>query len=169
MTMRIFDWTTLTDADRRGVLARPAQESRADIAAVALEIVNAVRQSGDAALRSYTERFDGARLESLAVPEREFSAAQNSLTPQQHAALERAIDNVQLSCPNPCPWRRCQASAANGSFDPSQRLACTCRLARPLCPPPSSCWPFPRVSRDARTGSCARHQRAMGAQILQCS
>jgi histidinol dehydrogenase len=93
--MRIFDWTTLTDAERRTVLARPAQESRADIAAVALEIVSAVRQNGDAALRSYTERFDGARLATLAVSEREFSAAQNSLTPKQHAALERAIDNVQ--------------------------------------------------------------------------
>jgi histidinol dehydrogenase len=95
MTMRIFDWTTLTDAERRNVLARPAQESRADIAAVALEIVSAVRQNGDAALRSYTERFDGARLETLAVSEREFSVAQNSLTPKQYAALERAIDNVQ--------------------------------------------------------------------------
>jgi histidinol dehydrogenase len=95
MTMRIFDWTTLTDAERRTVLARPAQESRADIAAVALEIVSAVRQNGDAALRSYTERFDGARLETLAVSEREFSVAQNSLTPKQYAALERAIDNVQ--------------------------------------------------------------------------
>jgi histidinol dehydrogenase len=93
--MRIFDWATLTDAERRSVLARPAQESRADVAAVALEIVSAVRQNGDAALRSYTERFDGARLDNLAVSEREFSVAQNFLTPKQHAALERAIDNVQ--------------------------------------------------------------------------
>src|SRR5882672_926902 len=93
--MRIFDWNTLTEADRRAVLARPAQESRADIAAVALEVVNAVRWSGDAALRSYTERFDGVRLDSFAVSEEEFSAARNSLTSKQRAALERAIDNVQ--------------------------------------------------------------------------
>jgi histidinol dehydrogenase len=95
MTVRIFDWNSLTEADRRTVLARPAQESRADIAAVALEIVNAVRRSGDAALRSYTERFDGIRVDSLAVSEEEFSAARDTLTAKQRAALERAIDNVQ--------------------------------------------------------------------------
>jgi histidinol dehydrogenase len=93
--MRVFDWNTLSDTERLAVLARPANESRADIAAVALEVVNAVRQSGDAALRSYTERFDGVRLDSLAVSEEEFSDARGSLTPKQRAALERAIDNVQ--------------------------------------------------------------------------
>ena len=93
--MRVFDWDKLTESDRRAVLARPAQDSRADIAAVALEVVNAVRRSGDAALRSYTERFDGVRLDSLAVSAEEFSAAHDSLTTKQLAALERAIDNVQ--------------------------------------------------------------------------
>jgi histidinol dehydrogenase len=93
--MQIFEWNTLSEADRGAVLARPAQESRADIAAVALEVLNAVRRNGDAALRSYTERFDGVRLETLAVCEREFSGAHDCLTPKQHAALERAIDNVQ--------------------------------------------------------------------------
>src|SRR5437764_13382971 len=93
--MQIFDWNTLTAAERVGVLARPAQESRAETAAVALEVVNAVRRDGDAALRSYTERFDGVELDTLAVSAKEFSSAQTSLTPQQHAALECAIDNVQ--------------------------------------------------------------------------
>ena len=95
LTVRIFDWNSLSEADRRTVLARPAQESRADIAAVALEVVNAVRRSGDAALRSYTERFDGIRVDKLAVAEEEFSAARDTLTAKQLAALERAIDNVQ--------------------------------------------------------------------------
>ncbi|MFL6603072.1 MAG: histidinol dehydrogenase [Steroidobacteraceae bacterium] len=93
--MRIFDWDSLIDADRRAVLARPAQESRADIAAVALEVVNAVRRNGDAALRSYTERFDSVRLDKLAVSAEEFSDARGALTPQQHGALEQAIENVQ--------------------------------------------------------------------------
>ena len=83
MTVRIFDWNSLTEADRRTVLARPAQESRADIAAVALEVVNAVRRSGDAALRSYTERFDGIRVDNLAVSEEEFSTARDTLTAKQ--------------------------------------------------------------------------------------
>ncbi len=92
--MRILDWEPLSAAERRAALARPTQESRADVAAVASEVVNAVRQKGDAALYSYTERFDAVRLETLAVSEKEFSDARGTLTAQQHAALERAIANV---------------------------------------------------------------------------
>jgi histidinol dehydrogenase len=92
--IRIFDWDSLSAADRGAALARPTQESRADIAAVAAEVVNAVRQKGDAALYSYTERFDDVRLETLAVPDKEFSQARGFLTSQQHAALETAIANV---------------------------------------------------------------------------
>lgn len=93
--MRILEWDTLCAADRGAALARPAQESRADIAAVAAEVVSAVRQKGDAALYSYTERFDSVRLDSLAVSEKEFAAARGSVTSRQHAALETAIANVQ--------------------------------------------------------------------------
>src|SRR5689334_15526015 len=93
--MRIFAWNELSDADRRAVLARPSQESRSDITNVAQQIVSAVREKGDAALRSYTERFDGVRLDQLAVSEQELAAARSSLTPNQYRAIERAIDNVQ--------------------------------------------------------------------------
>jgi histidinol dehydrogenase len=93
--IRIFDWDALSAADRGAALARPTQESRSDIAAVAAEVVNAVRRKGDAALYSYTERFDAVRLETLVVSEEEFSQARGFLTSQQHAALERAIENVQ--------------------------------------------------------------------------
>jgi histidinol dehydrogenase len=92
--MRILDWKTLSDTERRAALARPSMESRADIAAVALEVINTVRRDGDAALRAYTERFDGVKLEGLAVPPAEFAAARQELTTEQIKALERAIDNV---------------------------------------------------------------------------
>jgi histidinol dehydrogenase len=93
--IRIFDWDSLSAADRGAALARPTQDSRAQIAAVASEVVNAVRQKGDAALYSYTERFDAVRLETLAVSDEEFSQARGFLTTQQHAALETAIANVR--------------------------------------------------------------------------
>ena len=92
--MRILDWNTLSDTERRAALARPSMESRADIAAVALEVINAVRRDGDVALRAYTERFDGVKLESLAVSRAEFAAARKELSTEQVKALERAIDNV---------------------------------------------------------------------------
>jgi histidinol dehydrogenase len=92
--MRILEWNRLSERERRAALARPALDSRADIAAVASEVINAVRQQGDEALRVYTERFDGVKLETLAVAREEFIAARRELTAGQVAALERAIDNV---------------------------------------------------------------------------
>jgi len=92
--MRILDWDSLSERERNAALARPSMESRSDIAAVALEVINTVRQKGDEALRAYTERFDGVKLESLAVSREEFAAARKELSAEQFAALERAIDNV---------------------------------------------------------------------------
>src|SRR5947207_5304708 len=92
--MRIVEWDQLAEPERRAALARPAQESRAEVAAQVLEIISAVRHQGDAALRSYTERFDGVQLEALAVPRGEFIQARRSLAARQIAALECAIANV---------------------------------------------------------------------------
>jgi histidinol dehydrogenase len=92
--MRILDWNTLSERERRSALARPAQEARVDIANVAGEIINAVRQQGDDALRAFTERFDGVKPDSLAVSREEFAAAHKELTGPQVAALQQALDNV---------------------------------------------------------------------------
>ena len=93
--IRILEWDALSAAERGAALARPTQEARADIAAVAADVVGIVRRDGDAALYSYTERFDGVRLDGLAVSAEEFSEARKALTPAQHAALQVAIANVQ--------------------------------------------------------------------------
>jgi len=81
------------------------QESRADIAKVAAEVIQTVRQQGDEALAAYTERFDGVRLDSLGVSPAEFDAARKELNASQVAAIERAIDNVgrfhQAQLPKP--------------------------------------------------------------------
>src|SRR5438094_241792 len=92
--MRIVEWDQLAEPERRAALARPAQQSRAEVAAQVLEIISTVRHQGDAALRSYTERFDGVQLEALAVPRSEFIQARRSLAARQIAALECAIANV---------------------------------------------------------------------------
>jgi len=93
--MEILDWSTLDAAGRRAALARPAQDSRADIAERTAQIISKVRAAGDHALRELTERFDGIRIEDLQVSPEEFAAARSSLRPNEIAALERAIANVQ--------------------------------------------------------------------------
>jgi histidinol dehydrogenase len=93
--MRIVIWQELDSAQRRAALARPAVAARADIAADVARIIGQVRREGDAALRALTERFDGVRLDALAVSAQEFSAARSQLSAVQHAALERAVANVE--------------------------------------------------------------------------
>jgi histidinol dehydrogenase len=92
--MRILQWDQLADHEKRAALARPAQDSRADVVALVLEVINAVRLQGDTAVRSYTKRFDGVQLDRLAVSGAEFAAARRSLRADQIDALERAIGNV---------------------------------------------------------------------------
>ncbi|HEY4213515.1 MAG TPA: histidinol dehydrogenase [Steroidobacteraceae bacterium] len=93
--MRILDWKQLGAAERRQALARPAQEARADITAFAAEVIAAVRRDGEAAVKFYTKKLDGITVDDLAVGKPEFAAARDTLTREQVAAIECAIDNVQ--------------------------------------------------------------------------
>lgn len=66
-----------------------------DVAAVVSEILSMVRAQGDQALRAYTEQFDGAKLESLAVSRQEILEAVDSVDPKFLAILERAAENIR--------------------------------------------------------------------------
>jgi histidinol dehydrogenase len=92
--MRILEWLSLDASARRAALARPVQHSSAAVLAQVQEIIAAVRRDGDAALRALTSRFDQVDLDELVVSPAEMAAARRALTREQHAALERAIDNV---------------------------------------------------------------------------
>jgi histidinol dehydrogenase len=92
--MRILDWQTLDDTQRRAALARPEPQGRAEVNRVAQEVVSAVRQGGDSVLRTLTLRFDGVTLDTLAVTAAEFAQAPRKLTPAQIGALQRAARNV---------------------------------------------------------------------------
>jgi len=92
--MRILDWNSLSPAEQRTALRRPARRNAAEIAASVARIADSVRQHGDAALFDLTQRFDGVRLREFEVPEEEFAAAESALNPRQHAAIARAISTV---------------------------------------------------------------------------
>ena len=93
--MRILDWNSSSSAERRAALQRPALQDAARVSAAARDIIERVRREGDAALLALTQQFDGVHLEALAVTTAEFAAAERALTAEQHAAIERAIDNVR--------------------------------------------------------------------------
>jgi len=78
-----------TAADVR-VLAEPPANLEADVRA----ILDAVRDGGDAAVREYTLRFDGAAPGELRVPAEQLEAAPGALAPDVLDALGVAIANV---------------------------------------------------------------------------
>jgi len=94
MRPAILDWSKLSPDERRAALQRPVQSEAQALHARVQAILDDVRARGDAALLEYTERFDGAALQTLEVTPEEFAAAERALEDAQRAALERAIANV---------------------------------------------------------------------------
>lgn len=70
-------------------------EPTVSVADTVAEIIGQVRARGDSALYEYCERFDGARLESLAVSEAEIDDAIASVEPRFLEVLERAAANIR--------------------------------------------------------------------------
>ena len=93
--MQTLDWQTLSAGERAAALARPAETLQAQTLAQVRSIIDAVRVDGDAALTHYTRTLDGIELTRFEVSAAEFESARSQLRPEQIAALERAIANIE--------------------------------------------------------------------------
>ena len=86
----------ILDADQvplSEILARP--EEKRDISGAVANIIEDVRQNGDAALRRYTKEFDKAEPDSLEVPQEQIDRALADLEPGLRAVLEEAAENIR--------------------------------------------------------------------------
>lgn len=61
----------------------------------ATDIVEDVRTRGDEAVREYTERFDGVKLESFRVSQEAIDAALEKVSPELSAALQHAAEQIR--------------------------------------------------------------------------
>src|SRR4051794_3124628 len=84
----------LGDPAERARLPRPAPAGAEPVAAVA-EILTAVRERGDDAVRELTKRFDGVALDDLLVPRSELHAALDGLDPAVRSALQAAAEGIE--------------------------------------------------------------------------
>lgn len=75
--------------------SRSAVSDNAPVEKLVAEILQAVRQDGDAAVREFSRRFDKADLEGFEVSDGERAAALDALDPQSRADTEFAIANVR--------------------------------------------------------------------------
>ncbi|MGI9237778.1 MAG: histidinol dehydrogenase [Woeseiaceae bacterium] len=95
MTIEPEDWTSLTDAERRRLLERPAISQDAPIRETTARIIADVRARGDVALSELTQKYDGAELAGFRVSADEISAARLELDDQQCQAIDISIANVR--------------------------------------------------------------------------
>ena len=66
-----------------------------DVAGIVADIIQNVRQRGDAALYEYCEKFDKAKLTCLQVTPEEIAEARAAVEPRFIEILERAADNIR--------------------------------------------------------------------------
>ena len=81
-----------TDYDEK-LLKRP-EDSLSDITKSVSEILDKVRREGDAALYELSERFDGARPDSLFVTQQEMDEAEREVPEDLKKALGKAKENI---------------------------------------------------------------------------
>jgi len=91
--MRVLSYSSSTKSDVLAALSRPKQDWVAYREKVR-PIIAAVRQEGDAAVRRFTEQFDGVAPAFLAVPREELSRAAALLPRNLRKSLETACENI---------------------------------------------------------------------------
>ncbi|WP_462381518.1 histidinol dehydrogenase [Pseudomonas sp. Marseille-QA0892] len=98
VVLRRLDATDPDFADRLDALLSWESVSDDSVNSRVLEIIQAVRSRGDAAVIEYTQRFDGvdaSRMEDLILPRSRLEAALERISPEQREALKVAADRVR--------------------------------------------------------------------------
>ena len=80
--------------ENKEIFARMA--SKANVEQIVTDIINDVKENGDAALYRYCEKFDGAKLDCLEVTKAEFDEALAVTEPEFLRILESAAKNIRL-------------------------------------------------------------------------
>jgi histidinol dehydrogenase len=91
-SMRIYDNPLRTEWSE--LLKRPAKDL-SNLRERVGQIMDDVRQRGDASLQELTARFDGVTLEELAVPPAEIKAAAEKISPELRQAILIARKNIE--------------------------------------------------------------------------
>ncbi len=90
----MLTWSTLSASQQQQVLARPAIADNANLATAVAAIISDVNTAGDAALYSFTEKFDRVKLSSLALNSNEVSKASSRLSSKRKQAIHTAYQQI---------------------------------------------------------------------------
>ena len=90
--MKIYDFDAVAPSD---VFDRDRGNQKLTIADTVAEILENVKNNGDAALYAYGEKFDKVKLSSLEVTEEEMEKAFSTIDPALLGTLQRAEENIR--------------------------------------------------------------------------
>ena len=91
----MFRWNEENQQAQQAVLTRPAVTASEEVEAICIDILNAVKTEGDAALLKMAKEFDKRETPRLLVPVEEINQAEQLLSNELKAAIETAYANVK--------------------------------------------------------------------------
>ena len=91
----LLNWATMSVAEQRAALARPAVQSTAAVEQAVRTIVSDVEQRGDEAVRDWAKRLDGFSDDSWFVSPAEWAGGVAACSPDLMSALELAAANIR--------------------------------------------------------------------------
>ena len=91
----IIDWNGCSAEQQQQLLTRPAISASESISKTVSEILNNVKDNGDAALREYSAKFDKTDVKALKVSDEEIAAAGARLSDELKQAMAVAVKNIE--------------------------------------------------------------------------
>jgi len=88
-------WAQLNPTEQAELLSRPALVDSQALSETVADIIQQVKQQGDAALLAFTERFDGAKLECLRFSDASLSSFASQIKPEVKWAIDQAYANIK--------------------------------------------------------------------------
>jgi histidinol dehydrogenase len=88
-------WAQLNPTEQAKLLSRPALEDSQALSDTVANIIEQVKQQGDKALLAFTERFDGAKLESVRFNDDSLSSFASQIKPEVKWAIDQAYANIK--------------------------------------------------------------------------
>lgn len=94
MSIALYKWNETHPAAQARIMRR-AQADIDSVCQIVAPIIEDVKQRGDAALRDYAKKFEGADIESIIATPEEFDRAEKTLDAEVKVAIERCGKNVE--------------------------------------------------------------------------
>ena len=105
----IIDWNSCSAQQQQQLLMRPAISASDSITRTVADILDNVKNNGDAALREYSAKFDKTDVKTLQVSEEEIAAAGARLSDELKQAMAVAVSNIEtFHNAQKLPGVRCQ-------------------------------------------------------------